>query len=412
MAFAVHFLLAAGLVPAFILTGSLERPVNPAWLAVLLVAALVGEAREIKLSNGIGLDSTTATGLVALVLWGPLAAFAIVAGATVLCAGVLWRVRGLGVERRARLLRVGNLSNFASLGWGLLAGAAVLHYLGAGSAALWSSAAVALLAGLAASCCQLATGPLIHETLWVGYRPSEILAPAADAFRSELAMIALGALTVATLAPIGISALLLLAGAVALLALIPGHARAQTVRELPLPAATRLYARQLARRVGMSAAEQRQAEWVIGLLERLRESGLLAEIEQNDVLDARTLKLLLRRHSETYAAWTVSEHWDGSGPTAIDSDAIPRLASIVAVTEEWAALTSAGGPEHSHEHALTLINARAGTRHDPAVVRAAEQIVTRERRFQSDAAFQPGAKRALPALGSALQQRLTALVTD
>lgn len=389
-------------MPALMLCPS--RAPDLGWLLVLVVAAVVGQAREIKLANGVGLDATTAAGLVGLALWGPLPALLVVGSSTALCSGVLWRFSALGIERRGSLVRVGNLSNLASLGWSLLAGGAVLDATAAGHT--WAALPAVCAAGVAASWSQLALGPCIHETLWVGYRPSEVLRPAVAAALADLAMIALGALTWLLAGTLGIWALLLLATTVLLLALVPAHVRARSVHQLARPVATELYALELARCVGVDARSRRDIPGILDLLEHIRTTGLLADIEQSQVLDGRTLKLLLRRYPAAFAAWTTSENWDGSGPTRLRTEQLPRLASVIAVAEEWASLTCAGGAELSHEQALVLLGARAGTRHDPHIVRAAHTIVQRQQRFHRDSAFRPKASQPLRVRCEELRCRL------
>jgi hypothetical protein len=78
---------------------------------------------------------------------------------------------------------------------------------------------------------------------------------------------------------------------------------------------------------------------------------------------------------EVYAAFMVSEWWDGSGPARLRGEHIPRAARIVSVAEHWATLTAQGGPQLSQEQALGDLDACAGSRYDPAVVQAAHLAI-------------------------------------
>ena len=80
---------------------------------------------------------------------------------------------------------------------------------------------------------------------------------------------------------------------------------------------------------------------------------------------------------ETYAAFMVSEWFDGSGPAGLRGESIPRAARIVSVAEHWAALTAEGGPMLSQEEALGDLDACAGSRYDPLVVQAARLAIER-----------------------------------
>lgn len=80
---------------------------------------------------------------------------------------------------------------------------------------------------------------------------------------------------------------------------------------------------------------------------------------------------------ELYAACTISEWFDGSGPARLRGGRIPLEARIIAVAEHWAALTVNDSPQLSHDEALGDLDACAGTHYDPMVVRAAHLAVLR-----------------------------------
>jgi hypothetical protein len=156
--------------------------------------------------------------------------------------------------------------------------------------------------------------------------------------------------------------------------------------ELSPIAATELYADALAAALGVARQERRYIPAIIREASEIRRSGALEELEAH-ALDPRDLKEASRCWSKpAHAAWTLSEWWNGSGPTGARA---PLIARIIAAAEAWSALTAQGGPTLSHEEALNELQRWAGTRYDPMVIDAAAVIVRRERRVSSEPAFQP-----------------------
>jgi hypothetical protein len=401
-ALGVHALLAGSLVPAFVLWHG-GRWHQPAVLVVLLLVAIIAEPVEVRLTSGIRLDGTVAVGLIALVLAGPLTAFLVLFVPIVTSATILWRLPGCTVERRP-LFRAGNLSNLASYGWAMLAAAGTLTALGVHGTSAPALPAV-LLAGVVFEAGQLALGPCIHKTLYNGYQLGEILRVAVVACGADLVMILIGAITLVLIEPLGIGALALSTAVVMLPSAVPAAVRARPAGELPQHDVARVYWDALASVLGLTAEQRRQLPRIMESVhaarahereqrERLARAGVASRRGTLDVVFERSFKEALAHTDPTaYAAVAVDECWDGSGPCGLPTRRAPLSARILAVADEWGALTGHGGPELSHEAALWRLALEAGRRFDPAVVDAAAFIVDRERGLSSVPAFQPRAHR-------------------
>jgi hypothetical protein len=184
----------------------------------------------------------------------------------------------------------------------------------------------------------------------------------------------------------GLVSLGVLAGAL----LPPGAAwvlgRTRAASELSPVAATELYANALAVTLGVARQERRSIPAIISEAAEIRRSGDLEEIEAH-AFEPRDLKEASFCWSKpAHAAWTLSEWWDGSGPTGARA---PLIARIIAAAEAWSALTARGGPALSHEEALNELQRWVGTRYDPVIIRAVATIVRRERLLSGEPAFQP-----------------------
>jgi hypothetical protein len=79
---------------------------------------------------------------------------------------------------------------------------------------------------------------------------------------------------------------------------------------------------------------------------------------------------------EVRSALLVSEWFDGSGPGGVRGEDIPIAARIVSLAEHWEALTAKDGLHLSQQEALCILDAFAGSRHDPRIVRAAHMAVS------------------------------------
>ncbi len=423
MAVGLHALLAAGLIPAFAFWAPPGFE-NMGLLGLLLVISTFGECAEIELRNGIRIDATSAAGLIALVLAGPLLALLVLCAPIVFASTIAWRIPAMNVERYP-LMRVGNLSNVASCGWSVLIAGALLHALGIHGVSVSVPAVAGItLCGIVASASQLALGPGVHRTLYRGYRLGEVVRDAAAAAPSDLLMIALGALGAWLLGPLGVVALALFALVVLVPPMVPAHARARPASELGHDEAAALYIRTIAGVMG--GVERRELRLVPTIIEvaararrhlreqreRLERAGIDPDLGpvrpgiERAVLEAWDLE------PGGYAAATADERWDGTGPSGVRMEAAPLLARIVPVGIAWAALTAKGGPELSHEQALAELRNEAGTRFDPGVLDVVELIIARERPTTTVPAFQPRAQRLprllrAPALALGAQLNLT-----
>jgi hypothetical protein len=392
VALIVHALLAAALVPAFAFWAHPRFP-HIGLLVLVLLVAVLAEPAEVELRNGIRIDATTAAGLIALVLAGPLAALLVMFLPLVISSTITWRIPALRVERR-ELFRVGNLSNLASYGWSLLLAGALLGALGVHGPSLAPLAGIKIaLCGVVASASQLALGPGIHRTLWKGYSLGEVGRDALQAAPSDLTVLALGSVAAVLIAPWHLGALLLFTVIVLVPATVPAGARARPANRLAQHAATARYADPLGTVLGLGREERRHIPIVASLARANAASDLESSVLAHPVLGhaaLEDLKLSIEPVDRpAYASWVVSEWFDGSGPAGIAGEQIPLLARVIAFAARWSFLTAAGGPELSHEQALVDLRAEAGRRFDPAVLDAAEFIVARERRTTELPAFLP-----------------------
>ena len=90
------------------------------------------------------------------------------------------------------------------------------------------------------------------------------------------------------------------------------------------------------------------------------------------------------------AAGHVTEWWNGAGgPAGLPGTIIPQAARIAAVAQTWAALTAEGSPRLGHVDALAHLDEAAGVRLDPAVVRAARNVMAEERLTAGEPAPDP-----------------------
>jgi hypothetical protein len=189
------------------------------------------------------------------------------------------------------------------------------------------------------------------------------------------------------------AALVVLAYALLPIAIFIGWVKARPVSELAPATTTELFANALAVALKVAGLERRHIPHTIDLVSEIRSNGALADAETNTLLGPPKFVKEQMQDETVHAAFTVSEWWDGSGPTGARPT---MLAQIVAFAEAWGGLTDASGPELSHEEALYELRSWAGTRYDPKVLDAAACIVRRERRFTSLPAFQPRLHRLRP----------------
>jgi hypothetical protein len=355
---------------------------NIVLVVALAATATIAEACEVQLISGVALDGGNAAALITLVFAGPLVALIVLLSPIVLRATVLWRLPQLGVERKT-LFRIGNLSNLASYGWSLIIASEVLTFaprlqLDAPAGRLLLSLAAIVGAGMITSATQFALGPLVYYRLWDGARVALIVRPALMAVPVDLGMVLLGAASIVLYALVGTPALACFALIIVLPRLIPAAAQAPRARELSQPQATAIYASALSAALGLDRETMhRDIPRILNQARLNRETGLLELVEGSRVLSPAFLKgMLADRDPLAYAAITINEHADGSGPAGIYP---PLTTRIVAVAEAWAELTAHGGPELTHQQTLTCLRAQ-GSRFDAVVVASAEAIVERGER--------------------------------
>jgi HD domain len=136
--------------------------------------------------------------------------------------------------------------------------------------------------------------------------------------------------------------------------------------------ATRHYARAISFVLGGDRAERR---WLGAGTYLSREvDRRQAELEHSDWAPGAT-----RHHTpgEPPEVTLVSEWFDGRGPKGMRGMQIPRTARILSVAQALAALTADDGGRLSPRQALRDLDTWAGTRYDPAVVRAARVALAR-----------------------------------
>jgi hypothetical protein len=376
LAVVVHSAMAAALIPTIILFGRPDQIRHPALLGVLILLCWLGEATEVKLITGDGLDATTAIALVVLVLEGPLIAFAVMMSAIV--AGAKLPHSWFPRETKA-LLRPGNLSNFASYGWALLGAWAVLR-LGGSHHASANRLPLVFAAGILASWGQAAVGNCIHEPLYNGIPLREFLKAMALALPVDVAMVALGSITAVLVGSVGSSTVLILVSTVCLPAFVPAAAEAHPISELSALAATERFALAIATLARLPATQRRLLRLILDELADQRMTALRQEVATSTLLPVAEQQDMLRGLSKpAYVVWMVQEPWSASEPAR--SERIPMLARIIAVAQHLAILTARGGPELPAAAALRELQALAGVRYDPTVVDAARWIVVREQRF-------------------------------
>ena len=153
-------------------------------------------------------------------------------------------------------------------------------------------------------------------------------------------------------------------------------ARGRPVSDLDQRLAVELYAHAISMVLGGDREERRRLTREVELAERYRSE----REECDECCDEHEWGQHLKAAGipcEAYAAFMVSEWFDGSGPGRVRGESIPRAARIVSVAEHWAALTARGSPMLSQEEALDDLDACAGTRYDPSVVQAARLAVER-----------------------------------
>ena len=365
-----HASAALALVPAFVL---LSPPANwdqPLLLAALFALAVIADRHDVPLPSGIKFDATAALALIAVALAGALPAFAIIFPPIAVNA----------LLGRGRLLRAGNLANLAAYGWYTLAGGMLLELLapaGAAEAVGWL-----LVVGVVQLLVNWAVGPAFYGTLWLGHPLRALVQMLRDALPAGALMAALGATTIVLERSHGLLALTLFA----LVAVLPQSAltfvaRTRPVARLDPLTAARRYGAAMAEHLGLDRDQRRELDAVIRIAHRREASGDPGEHLSHAVVDWS---------EASCAAGHVTEWWNGTGgPAGLPGGLIPQSARIAAVARTWAALTADGSPRIGHLDALSHLDAAAGVRLDPRVVKAAFAVVSQERLSVAQPAPEP-----------------------
>jgi hypothetical protein len=365
----IHGSAALALVPAFLLLSPPASWDRPGLLVVLFVLAVIADRHDVPLPSGIKFDATAALALIAVALAGPLPAFAIIFPPIAVNA----------LLGRGHLLRAGNLANLAAYGWYALAGGLLLElFAPTGAAAVgWL-----LIVGVVQLLVNWAVGPAIYGTLWLGHPMRALVEMLRDALPVGTVMAGLGAITVVLSGAFGLLALALFA----LVAVLPQSALTFVARTRPAArldplTATRRYAAAMAVHLGLDRAERRELDAVIRLAHARDASGDPGEHLSHAVIDWS---------EASCAAGHVTEWWNGAGgPAGLPGGLIPQSARIAAVARTWAALTADGSPRIGHMDALSHLDAAAGVRLDPRVVKAAFAVVAQERLSVTEPAPEP-----------------------
>jgi HD domain-containing protein len=357
----IYALAAVALVPAYAVFSPAAHWNQPLLLGVLCALAIIAIFHDVRLVRGVHFDATAALALIATALVGPLPALAVIFPPIAVNA----------LFGRERLIRVGNLANFASYGWYTLVGGLVLQ-----AVAPHPTAAAAfgwlIAVGLLQLLINWALAPALYGMLWLGHPLRALVVMLRDALPAGAVMAALGAVTVLLSADLGLLAL----GVFALVAVIPQSALTYVARTRPVAlldplTATRRYADAMAVHLRLDRAARRELDAVIRLAYARDVSGDPAEHLAHTVSDWSEVSC---------AAGHVTEWWNGAGgPAGLPGAIIPESSRIAAVARTWAALTAQGSPRLGHLEALAHLEGAAGVRLDPRIVCAARVVVGQER---------------------------------
>lgn len=357
---AVHALIIAALVPAYLTLAPPSRWDDPVALIALALLGVVAIRSEAVLPSGIRFEALSALGLIAVALAGPLPALAVTLAPIVVHA----------LTGRERLLRPGNLANLAAYGGYTLAVALLLEAAPALTGA--TGYGWLLIAGLVQLLLNWALGPLVYATLWLGHRPRTAVQMLADGLPPGAVMTSLGATTVLLAEPLGVLAL----AGFAAIAVLPQSAltfaaRTRPVARLDPATASRRYAQALALQLGLCRAQRRHLRAVAAAARRRPATG--------DPLGYARATLRQPSDIATADAQLVPEWWNGTGrPLGLAHEAIPLASRVLAVADAWSELTAGGTVELGHHDALVELQRAAGARLDPSVVRAARLVIAQE----------------------------------
>ena len=364
----IHGIAALALVPAYLLLAPPSNWHPVGLIAVLSALAIVAIRHDVPLPSGIQFDATAALALISVALVGPLPALAVIFPPIAVNA----------ICGRERLLRAGNLANLAAFGWYTLIGALLLELLGP----LGGTVGVFFVVGTVQLFVNWAVGPAIYGTFWLGHPFRELVQMLRETFPTGTAMAALGAVTAVLYSSYGLLALALFA----LVAILPQTAltfvaRTRPVARLDPLTAARRYGAAMAEHLGLDRSERRELDAVIRIAHVRDASGDPGEHLSHAVLDWS---------EASCAAGHVTEWWNGAGgPAGLPGGLIPLSSRIAAVARTWSALTADGSPRIGHSTPSSHLEAAAGVRLDPRVVKAAFAVVAQERLSTTEPAPEP-----------------------
>ena len=358
-------------MPAFIWLAPASDWSQPGLLLVLLVLGVIADFNDITLPGAARFDAGLPLALITLACLGPLPALLV----------DLAPIAVGGLVRGDKIVRPGNLSNLAAMGWETVVASVLLSV---GMATLgWDAVPILLVTGAVMCVVNFGTGSAIFVPLFLGRPVSLLPRMFFSMLPTALIMVMLAALTAILVPSLGVAALAIFA----LIAVLPQTAltiagRTRPVASLDPLIATRRYSHALALHLGLDRAERRHLSRVTDLaFERRAEAG-------DPIAYAR--QTLRDPSRASWEAGHVGEWWNGGGgPAGLRGPITPIASRIVAVADTWSQLTANGGPELSHADALDELKNAAGTRFDPRVVQAAYAVVAEERVSAAEPAPEP-----------------------
>jgi hypothetical protein len=373
-----RFAIVANLVPAaaaialFVLLSppaTWDQPVLLVALGAIAAIAFLAEVR-LKVAAAAYFDASIVLALLALAIAGPLPAL------------LVWTVPDAIsrlVIRQDRPLSPGLVATVSSFALAVLAGYGALQLADAPS--MVAATPALYTTGLLIYAVNFLFARLTFAPFYQGYRPSVLI-------RSEFlemmppfaAMLALGVAIAVLIGPLGVFAL----APLALVVVVPQLAlallrRDRSVTRLSRPEATTVYAAAIADVLGLPRQERRTVADAAALLARPSPEAPGADRWR-----------LEDPYPAIMAALHVNERWDGTGwPAGLAGAWTPFPSRVLAVARAWSELTAGGTLELSHSEAMLDLSLRAGEELDPAIVKAADQVVAEEQAFIPAPGFQP-----------------------
>jgi HD domain-containing protein len=370
--------MAGNLAPAAVALAVFVLVAPPAaWDQPVLLGALVATAAiaflaevRLKVAAGAYFDASIVLALLALAIAGPLPAL------------LVWIVPDAisrFVIRQDHLLSPGLVATVSSFALAVLAGYGALQLAGAPS--MVAATPALYTTGLLMYAVNFLFARLIFAPYYQGYRPSVLIrSEFLEMMPSFAAMLALGVVTAALIEPLGVFALAPLALVVVLPQLALAHlGRDRSVTRLSRPEAATVYAAAIADVLRLPRQERRTVADAAALLARTGPEAL--EADKWHLEDP---------HPAIMAAFHVHERWDGTGrPAGLYGAWTPLASRVLAVAQAWSELTAGGTLELCHSEAMLDLSLRAGEELDPAIVKAADQVVAEEQAFIRAPGFQP-----------------------